>query len=449
MKIRMKLFTVILAICAALFLTSCNVNSLSSQEYQQNNPRAEVLFKVSIPNGSISENGLFLEILDEVTGLGLNPTRYQMQSIDESSYSIRIPMTIGFAVKYRYVRGGNPPSIEYDSGKNQVRYRMLFVNGPLAINDSIAGWQDAPFQGKTGILQGFIYNEVNSEPISNAMVIIAGIRTFTGADGSYTIDKIPVGEQNLTAYHIDGLFLPFQQKAIIATNAVTPANFGMEPAQMVNITFIVTPPSENLAGAPIRLFGDLYSLGNTFNDLQGGITSPGSKGRLLNYQDDGTYAITLSLPSGHPLEYKYSLGDGFWNAEHTSDNNWRSRKIIIPSVDTEIHDVVATWKNSNENAITINITVPANTPQNSSVSLELNPFVWMEPLPIWSLGNNQWMYVLYSPSEFIKNANYRVLLNDQNGTKNDIETADPTSSGIKIDTSSSVLIYTVQQWSTN
>ena len=449
MKNLIKLFTIILITCLVLLFTSCSLNPFNSQEYKQNNPRAEVLFQVAVPNGNIGQNGLYLEILDEVTGLGFNPTRYQMQLVNETNYSLRLPLTIGFAVKYRYVKGGNPPSIEYESQKQQIRYRMLVVNSPQVVNDLIAGWQDSLYSGNTGNLQGFIYNETNSEPVSNAMVIIAGMRTFTGADGSYKIDNIPVGEQNLIAYQIDGLSLPFQQRAIIAANAITPANFGMKPAQMVNITFIITPPLENFAGAPIRLFGDLYSLGNTFNDSQGGITSPGANGRLLNYKDDGTYTLTLLLPSGHPLEYKYSLGDGFWNAEHSSDNNWKTRKIIIPTVDTVINDVISTWKDSNETAITFKITVPSNTPQNNLVSLQLNPFVWMEPLPMRYLGNNQWMYVLYSPAEFIKNANYRIILNEQNGIKYDILSADQNSPGMKIDYFNPEINYTVQQWSSN
>jgi hypothetical protein len=449
MKSQFKIFTIIFSALFALLFTSCSLNPFITQEYQQNNSRAEVLFKVEVQNGNIGQNDLFIEVLDEVTGLGLNPTRYQMQPIDAQNYSVRLPLTIGFSVKYRYVKGGNSPSIEFDSGNKQIRYRMVIVNGPMEVNDSIAGWSDSLFPGKSGTLQGYIFNETNSEPVSNAMVIIAGMRTFTGTDGSYLINSIPAGEHILTAYHIDGLFLPFQQRAIIAANAVTPANFGMKPAQLVNITFKVTPPIENLSGAPIRLFGDLNSLGNAFNDLQGGISSPASKGRLLDYQDDGTYSLTISLPAGHPLEYKYSLGDGFWNAEHDSDYSWKNRKIIIPSSDLVINDAISTWKNSNENARTFKITVPANTPQDNLVLLQLNPFVWMEPLPIWNLGNNQWMYVLYSPIEFIRNSNYRIQLSGQNGIQDDFATADPNSSGMKINNTDSEVNYTVQQWSSN
>ena len=103
----------------------------------------------------------------------------------------------------------------------------------------------------------------------------------------------------------------------------------------------------------------------------------------------------------------------------------------------------------NDTAITFKITVPSDTPQNSTVSLQLNPFVWMEPLPMWSLGNNQWLYVLNSPMEFIKNSYFRFILNDQNVNRNDIATADPTSLSMKIDYTNPEIDYAVQKWSTD
>jgi hypothetical protein len=447
MKKSIKIFIILFFI--SFLFSNCSINTITSQQYEQNTSKAEVLFNVTIPSNAAFKNGIFLEVLDEITGLGLNPTRYQMQSADGLIYSIRLPFSMGFNLKYRYVKEGNPPSIEFDSQRNQVRYRMAYINGPLSINDQIAGWQDSPFIGSTGVLQGYIFNLENSVPVSNVMVIISGMRTFTGADGSYSIANIPIGEQQLTAIHVDGLFQPFQQKAIIAANAVTPANFGMKVSHPVNITFIVTPPAENLAGAPIRLFGDFFSLGNTYNDKRGGIANDVANGRPLMYREDGNYAITLSLPAGNPLEYKYSLGDGFWNAEHDSGKNFRVRKIIIPSEDTTIHDVITTWRNSDESPVTLHISIPASTPQGAAVLIQLNPFVWMEPLPIWNLGNNQWLFMVYSPSEFIKSSNFRILLNDAGVIKNDIATANSSTSGIKIDPLISDIDYSVNQWASN
>jgi len=95
MKNPMRLITIILVSCYVLLFTACSFNPFNPQEYQQNNSRAEVQFNVAVPTSNIGQSGLFLEILDEVTGLGLNPTRYQMQSVDQVNYSIRIPLTIG------------------------------------------------------------------------------------------------------------------------------------------------------------------------------------------------------------------------------------------------------------------------------------------------------------------------------------------------------------------
>lgn len=431
----------------SFIFVGCSINPAYDGQYVQNISKAEVVFNVSLPSNSNNDTGLFLEVVDEITGLGLNPTRYQMQSSDGLSYSLRMSFPIGFLLKYRYVREGNLPLIEYDTKNNQIRYRLAVVNSPLILNDTISGWQNVSYSGKTGVLQGYIFNSNTSEPISNVMVVINGMRTFTDANGFYTIADVPVGEYFLSAIHVDGLFVPFQQKAIIAANAITPANFGMKPTKMVNITFVVKPPAENLAGAPIRLFGDLLSLGNTFYDKGGGITTDVAFGKMLQYRDDGNYSLTLSLPAGNSLEYKYSLGDGFWNAERDSNKGFRIRRIIVPSGDTTIHDVIITWKNTEDSPLTFHISTPADTPLGALAFIQLNPFVWMEPLPLWNLGDNQWLYVLYSPMEFIKSSNYKILLNDSGKVKFDIISSNPASTGIKIDPLVSDIVYSVSQWS--
>ena len=392
-------------------------------------------------------DGLFLEVLDEISGLGLNPTRYPMQSTDGLTYSLRMSYPTGFVMKYRYVQESTPPLIEYDTQKQQVRYRQAYISGPLAINDQVAGWLTAPFSGSTGILQGFIFNSETSEPLSNVMVTCNGMRAFSGADGSYSIDNIPVGEYLLTAVHVDGLFQPFQQKAIIAANAITPANFGMKPNRLVNITFIVTPPAENLVGAPIRQFGSFLSLGNSFADKRGGITTEITYAKNLIVRDDGSYAVTLSLPAGHPLEYKYSLGDGFWNAERDKTKALYIRRIIIPTEDTTIRDIINSWQNSEELPITFHITVPSDTPAGAIVMIQFNPYVWMEPLPMWNLGDNQWLYVAYGPVEFIRSSNFRIQMSDSGSVKDDLATAGSTAMGNKIEPSQTDINYFVNQWS--
>lgn len=430
-----------------LITSACSINPIAGKQYTQNLSKAEVVFNVSFVAGSEMQSGLFVEVLDELSGLGLNPTRYPMQSTDGLTYFLRMSYPMGFVLKYRYVQESTPPLIEYDTQKQQVRYRQAYINGPLAIEDQVAGWQTTPFSGNTGILQGFIFNIETSEPLSNVMVTINGMRTFSGADGSYSIANIPSGEHLLTAVHVDGLFQPFQQKAVIASNAVTPANFGMKPNQLVNITFVISPPAENLAGAPIRLFGSFLSMGNSFADKRGGITTDIAYAKNLIVRDDGSYAVTLSLPAGHPLEYRYSLGDGFWNAERDKNNSLYTRRIIIPAEDTTIHDIITTWRNSEDLPLTFHISVPSNTPAGAIVMIQFNPYVWMEPLPVWNLGNNQWLYVAYGPAEFIRSSNFRIQMIDSGTVNDDLATAGSAALGNKIESLITDINYTVGQWS--
>ena len=67
---------------------------------------AETVFEVTLAEPLNENEILYLELLDEVTGIALNPTRYEMEAKDNYSYYVRIPMVIGSLVKYRYVRQG-------------------------------------------------------------------------------------------------------------------------------------------------------------------------------------------------------------------------------------------------------------------------------------------------------------------------------------------------------
>ena len=439
-------FFIVLSIIFPAILTSCAEMNFISPGDAQNTPMVEIVFNVTIPQQIDPEVGLFIEFLDEVTGLGLNPSRYQLQAKDELNYFIRLPITKGAVVKYRYVKGGTPPLIEYDNLGDQIRYRMLYATNPREINDSVIAWHDLPFTGKTGTVEGFIVDNKNDAPLPGVMVIIAGLRTFTASDGSYSINNVPIGEHQLTAYHRNGDYLPFQQTAIIADGAITPALFGMQSSKTVNITFKVTPPPNHIPSAPIRLIGNLSSLGNTFADIKGGLSTIASHAPFLTYQADNQYSITISLPASHYVEYKYSLGDGFWNAELNNDGSFHIRRILVPERDMTIKDNITTWGNVNYAPITFNITVPENTPSGDIVSIQLDPFDWMEPIPMWSLGNNQWTYTLFNPMEFLSAASFRVCRNDQCGIADDILTSGQNAEGIKLDLSQTFIQYAVSEW---
>src|SRR5574342_621727 len=73
------------------------------------------------------------------------------------------------------------------------------------------------------------------------------------------------------------------------------------------------------AGRAVALGGNLLQLGNTFSDLRGGLSTVADRMPVLTPLPDGRYSVSLFLPVGAEIEYKYTMGDGFWNAEFTSD----------------------------------------------------------------------------------------------------------------------------------
>ena len=99
-----------------------------TQSPKEKIPQAMVSFYVQSPLDTPLDEKVYLYILDEVTGLALNPTRYEMQSDGENNHSIRLPFSVGSVIKYRYARQGSYISTEYTSKNQQVRYRLSLIH---------------------------------------------------------------------------------------------------------------------------------------------------------------------------------------------------------------------------------------------------------------------------------------------------------------------------------
>ncbi|MEA4910354.1 MAG: carboxypeptidase regulatory-like domain-containing protein [Anaerolineaceae bacterium] len=384
-------------------------------------PLAELIFNVEIPAGSAGGHAVLFDILDEVTGLAINPTRYSMEGVDADHFSLHIPIEVGSIIKYRYLREDSPPTIEHNAAGEEVRYRLYYVTGPATIEDLVCAWTDQPYQGSMGRISGKI-SDASGNPMPSAMVVAAGASAITAADGAFLLEHLPVGTHNVVAYSLDGTFLPYQQGAVIAENATTPAPLVVSTPKRVNVTFVASIPADTDPAATIRMVGDLYSLGDMFADLDGGLNTIASRSPALTRLESGRYAIMLNLPSGLSLRYKYSLGDGFWNAEHLQDGRFQTRTLIVPDHDATIEDVVESWRAGDNAPITFTVNAPADTPVNDSVSLQFNPYAWTEPIPMWPVGENTWRYVLYSPMHLFANVNYRYCRNDQCGVADNADT---------------------------
>ena len=397
-------------------------------------PMAQITFIAVIPEPLAPGESMAIAILDEVTGLALNSVLYPMDPRDAQTYSASLPLPMNSIVKYRYVRRTNV-QLQEDSGTDvAIRYRLYQVNGPGETRDIVASWIDRTFSGKTGSIQGEVYAE-GGGPLVNIMVTAGGVQTITDSQGRFDLEALPPGTQNLVAYALDGTYQTFQQGAVVLENLNTPVKLFLKPAPLVNVTFNITVPSNTLPGAPVRLGGNLFQLGNTFADLRGGISAVADRMPIMTALPDGRYTVTLRLPSGADIRYKYTLGDGFWNAEHTSNAAFVVRQFNVPATDTVINDSVETWQAGSSAPILFEADVPANTPVGDIIYIQFNPYGWTEPVPMWPIGNNRWVYKLYSPLSILGSFGYRYCRAGQCGTADDVATMGDAAHGRDVNTS--------------
>ncbi len=389
-------------------------------------PVTEVDFRVQIPENTPTTDSIYLTLLDEVTGLYLNARSYPLTlDTDSGIFSTRLQLPVGSLVKYRYERQGDQLRVaEHISDGSPVRYRMLAIFGPVSTEDVVGRWTDTEYLAASGRIAGRATDAATGQGIPNLLVSAGGAQAFTTSDGSFLIEGLPPGIHNLVGYALDGSYHIFQQGAEVAADSTTPAPISLLPASLVKLTFEVSVPANTPPViVPIRMAGNLSQLGNTFGTLTGGVSVLASRMPVLTPLADGRYQLTLQLPAGAYIQYKYTIGDGYWNAEHGADGAFLLRQLIVPEEDTTIQDVVATWETNPGETLTFDVTAPANTPDGDFVSIQLNPlFGWTEPIPMWSLGGNRWAYVLYSPLNLPGNLSYRYCRNNQCGQADDVAT---------------------------
>ncbi len=397
-------------------------------------PMAQVTFIAVLPEPLAPGETLALAILDEITGLALNSQLFPMQPRDPQSYAVSLPFPLNSIVKYRYVRRTNV-QLQEDSGTDvAIRYRLFQVNGPGETRDIVASWIDKTFSGPTGSIEGEVYAE-GGGPLPNIMVSAGGVQTITDSAGRFDLEGLPPGTHNLVAYALDGTYQTFQQGASVLENLNTPVKLYLKAAPLVNVTFNISVPSNTLPGAPVRLAGNLFQLGNTFADLRGGLSAVADRMPIMSAMPDGRYSISLNLPSGADVRYKYTLGDGFWNAEHKQSSEFVVRQLVIPQEDTVINERVETWQAGSSAPILFEADVPSNTPVGDIIYIQFNPYGWTEPVPMWPIGNNRWVYKLYSPLSILGSFGYRYCRAGQCGSADDTATMGDDSRGRPVSTS--------------
>ncbi len=379
-------------------------------------------FRVENPPGTPKNGQFYLTLLDEVTGLALNSSIFPMKPSEEMDlqgepeyYSITLAFPIGSLIKYRYERQADGIRVaEHLSDGSPVRYRMLHITGQVEVQDVISRWTDSDFMLPFGRIQGQIIDMQSQLPIPNILVEAGGAQTLSTSDGSFMLEGLPPGIHLLVAYAMDGSYQTFQQGANVAEGSTTPALISMNRSEFINVVFVVKAPEGTPPVVPLRMAGNLLQLGNTYANLSGGMSTLAAEMPMLTTLPDGRYTVTVALPIGADISYKYTLGDGFWNAEHGSDGSFRLRQMIVPDQTILVEDTIETWNDISGNSVTFDLKVPAETPAADIVTIQFNPlFGWTEPLPMWKLAENRWAYVLYSPLNLPGGLSYRYCRNYQ------------------------------------
>jgi hypothetical protein len=386
-------------------------------------------FHVTLPAPLGAGEALYLNVLDEVTGLAFNAQPYVLTADDATHYSVILPFPVGAVLKYRYTRQGSYTAQEHLSDGRAVRYRLYHVTGPAFIEDVVSRWTDTLFSGPTGRISGQVIDAQNGLPIPNILIAAGGAQTLTNADGAYLLEGLPPGLHNLAALALDGSYRTFQQGAMVAADSTTPAALALTPAPLVNVVFTVSVPANTPPGVSLRLAGSLAQTGNTFADLSGGANLLAARMPTLGQLPDGRYNLVLTLPAGADLQYKYTLGDGLWSAERSSEGGFRLRRMIVPEANLLVEDTVDAWS-AGAAPITFDATAPANTPPGDNLSIQFNPgFDWMAPIPMITLGGNRWTFTLTGPLENLPNLRYRYCRADQCGSADEASTAGPLAQG--------------------
>jgi hypothetical protein len=411
-------------------------------------PRSQVNFTVRLPEPLPAGEVLALSVADEVTGIALNAVDYQMTAVDTVTYAATLPIPDQAVLKYRYIRRGASIIFEDTNTDTSIRYRMVYISGPTQVVDTVSSWSDKTVSTLSGNIYGTVVNTDNAAPLPGIMVTAGGVQTLTDSMGRFELIGLRGGTHNLVAYALDGTFQTFQQGATVAENQGTPVQIQMRPAQLVNIIFTVSVPDSTQRGVPLRLAGNLLQLGNTFSDVRGGLSTVADRMPVLTPLPDGRYSVSLFLPVGAHVEYKYTLGDGFWNSEFTVDGRYMTRNLVVPVQGTTIEDVVQSWQAGPNAPILFEVSVPSDTPTTDVIYIQFNPYGWTQPIPMWPKGNNQWAYKLYGPLNMVGAFGYRYCRNAQCNSADDAQTSGDGTRGRTVSPSIAPqdLFDTVSQW---
>jgi hypothetical protein len=382
-------------------------------------PEVEISFRTIAPEGTPPDAEISLVVLDEITGLSFNQSDFPMNRIDGRMWQAAIRLPLGSVGYYRYRLHSAESAEEFDAHGAPIQFRLVLADGAYQKRDVITAWSTDGSSASNGQVAGHLFDIESGEPVHEAIISLGGKVVFTDSQGWFRVQDMPPGEHTLTALAHDGSFLGKHQGVVIAANSETLVELRVRSAEKVSVTFELEAPPATFPGVPIRIAANLSQFGHLFGSLADGSLSEAALMPEMTPVEGSRYRYSTELFSGSQLRYRYTLGDGLWNAERDLQGAQVLRQIVIPENDVVIRDQIDTWE-AGEGGATFLVNVPADTPPNDRINLQYRYFVWHNPIPMWRLANDDWFYVLYSPLSALS---YRYCRNQQCGVADDIDTA--------------------------
>lgn len=409
-------------------------------------PIGMVKFVATLPADTNPSDPVYLNILDEVTGFVYKFDRYELNRVDAHTATTSLPFPIQALIKYRYSIGKDQQVTERNARNEPVLYRPYLVNGNDEIKDQIFSWKSVtPSDIPTGRVSGqFDIKTISSTLPPDLWVCAAGICSTANADGSFYLTGIQPGQHNLVVLSPQGQTKPVQQNVVVQAGANTSVNLALSPIQLMDVTFTVSSSEVVQSGLPIRMVGNISPLGYVAYDDDTSTSIYPMRAPELTRLSASTYGITLKLPVGFDLKYKYTLGDGFWNSELSLNGDIMTRGLIVPDHPIEIKDEIHTWLPNSSKPIHFRVTVPDNTPSTDQISVQFNIYGWRTPLPMVKTADGTWEYTLYNPLLNSTDFSYRYCRNDQCESLNNLKLSGGKDQSI---ISTKDHIDTVQSWS--
>jgi hypothetical protein len=221
----------------------------------------------------------------------------------------------------------------------------------------------------------------------------------------------------------------------------------LHSAKRIQVTFEVAVPGDTIEGTPLRIAGNIQQFGHLYTEFTGGLTNAISQMPTMIAVDSTHYIQIIDLYAGTDLRYKYTIGDGLWNAERDKKGEIFTRQVILPDHDLIIRDAVERWQGKNQGSTYFWVTIPPETPPSDLISIQFYMGGWLQPLPMWRIDEREWLYSLFNlPSD--DPLTYRYCRNQQCGSADDAQTPGPDAPGREFSpkAANQELRDTVVQW---